>query len=361
MSMVEFLIKGDGEAMARLLGEGIPADSQDERGNSALHLAAGLGYTDYVNWLLEAGATVNLTNRVRQTPLHFAARYGRLEAVQVLLEKGADPAILDQSGRTAWALAKRENHAEILAVLPADGVEEAPTAIPVPAVQVAQNQGGMVSPEAVAAMPRDESKKPGGLGALLAKLKGGKGKKPRSKAVLIVELVLVAILVATIGVYFMAFQTRMEMTKKRKLADEAVIRADQLSKELGDDTMAAPELLNAMVIDPDYSVIYYKYAAIQAKLGSLEEADQFYKLGAEAADRELKNASIHKTAWQVFARFVGLEKKNLDAGLIPPGQMKLPEAPKPEATVPAASPEAVSPSVPPPPVGELSGSAGSLP
>ncbi|RWW65594.1 hypothetical protein BHE74_00027097 [Ensete ventricosum] len=39
--------------------------------------------------LLEAGATVNVLDKNKNTPLHYAAGYGRKECVALLLEHGA--------------------------------------------------------------------------------------------------------------------------------------------------------------------------------------------------------------------------------------------------------------------------------
>ncbi|XP_064596705.1 oxysterol-binding protein-related protein 1-like [Liolophura sinensis] len=47
------------------------------RGWSALHLAAYFGHCDVVDLLAQAGADVNIVNRVGDTPLHQAAFTGR--------------------------------------------------------------------------------------------------------------------------------------------------------------------------------------------------------------------------------------------------------------------------------------------
>ena len=47
-------------------------DATTECGNSVLHYASFLGYTDIMNILIHAGANVNIPNNAGQTPLNVA-------------------------------------------------------------------------------------------------------------------------------------------------------------------------------------------------------------------------------------------------------------------------------------------------
>jgi ankyrin repeat protein len=60
---------------------------------------------DKVALLLEYGAPVNAADEKGRTALHLAAAAGHLRVLTVLLEHGADPALRDEQGKTALSLA----------------------------------------------------------------------------------------------------------------------------------------------------------------------------------------------------------------------------------------------------------------
>lgn len=65
---------------------------EDDRNVTCLMLAAGLGKTDYVKTLLQAGAEKNRsTGRYRMMALYFAAELGHWQAAQTLLGSGPEP------------------------------------------------------------------------------------------------------------------------------------------------------------------------------------------------------------------------------------------------------------------------------
>lgn len=65
---------------------------EDDRNVSCLMLAAGLGKTDYVKTLLQAGAEKNRsTGRYKMVALYFAAELGHWQASQILLGSGPEP------------------------------------------------------------------------------------------------------------------------------------------------------------------------------------------------------------------------------------------------------------------------------
>ena len=65
---------------------------EDDRNVTCLMLAAGLGRTDYVRALLQAGADKNRsTGRYKMMPLYFAAELGHWQAAQILLGSGPEP------------------------------------------------------------------------------------------------------------------------------------------------------------------------------------------------------------------------------------------------------------------------------
>ncbi len=65
---------------------------EDDKNVTCLMLAAGLGRTDYVRALLQAGADRNRsTGRYKMVPLYFAAELGHWQAAQLLLGSGPAP------------------------------------------------------------------------------------------------------------------------------------------------------------------------------------------------------------------------------------------------------------------------------
>jgi hypothetical protein len=65
---------------------------EDDRNVTCLMLAAGLGKTDYVKTLLQAGAEKNRsTGRYKMIALYFAAELGHWQASQILLGSGPEP------------------------------------------------------------------------------------------------------------------------------------------------------------------------------------------------------------------------------------------------------------------------------
>ena len=67
-----------------LLNTGADTNSQNQRGETALHIAVAKNYLGIVKLLLKAGANVNAENRAG-TALYIARDLGHVEIVQTLL------------------------------------------------------------------------------------------------------------------------------------------------------------------------------------------------------------------------------------------------------------------------------------
>lgn len=140
---------GDLSLMRDLLIRDVQVDARDDRGNTALILAAYHGKADLVDALLTAGADpnlvdargntalmgalfkgeaevvrrllrdprtdVNLRNGAGQTAAMFAALFGRSDALEALVARGADLALADASGQTARSLALRQGNSALAA------------------------------------------------------------------------------------------------------------------------------------------------------------------------------------------------------------------------------------------------------
>jgi ankyrin repeat protein len=102
------------ERVARLLDDGIPADSPNDLGSTPLHLAAMGGHADITRLLIERGATVDARNSHGNTPLLFA---DTLAVVKVLLAAGADPNVDVGGGITPFLYRATTGRPDVLAAL----------------------------------------------------------------------------------------------------------------------------------------------------------------------------------------------------------------------------------------------------
>jgi len=92
--------------LALMSGESV--NQRDEDGRPALVAAAYLNRYTLMDYLIEQGASLNVTHRPsRETALIAAASQGNVEAIEVLIEAGADLNKEDRSGETALMKAVR--------------------------------------------------------------------------------------------------------------------------------------------------------------------------------------------------------------------------------------------------------------
>lgn len=105
-----------------LVDRGIDLTATNPDGQTALHLATGVGDVLVMEMLLEAGSDVNAAGMGGATPLHCAAETRQLDVAQLLLEYGADVGAKDESGETALQYAEESGAADIVALLKAEEV-----------------------------------------------------------------------------------------------------------------------------------------------------------------------------------------------------------------------------------------------
>ena len=116
--------KGDGDAVALLLGAGADPDGVTRYGVTPLALAGAGGHVAVVETLLAAGADPGLPSPDGETPLMTAARTGVTASVLALLGYGADPEAREGwRSQTALMWAAAENHAAVVGPLVAGGAD----------------------------------------------------------------------------------------------------------------------------------------------------------------------------------------------------------------------------------------------
>ena len=98
-----------------MLGDGMPINSRDKDGYTALYWAVFNNHTEVVDELLENGADVNVRNSSYDwTPLHAAAHSNNTDMIKVLLEHGAERSIRNNRGETALDVARMFNGEEAI-------------------------------------------------------------------------------------------------------------------------------------------------------------------------------------------------------------------------------------------------------
>ena len=96
----------DFNEVINMLRVGVPVNSQDKDGYSALYWAVFNDNTDVVDMLISKKADVNVRNSHYWTPLHAAAHNSITEMVKFLLQNGAEPSIRNNRGETALDIAR---------------------------------------------------------------------------------------------------------------------------------------------------------------------------------------------------------------------------------------------------------------
>lgn len=117
--------------MSLLIGRGANIDAKDKAGNTALILAAELGFVDGVQLLLARKANADATNNSGETPLIKAVQARDANSARLLLAAGANPDRSDSiAGRSAREYAEQDRRAGMIVRLmkDADEKKKAPTA-----------------------------------------------------------------------------------------------------------------------------------------------------------------------------------------------------------------------------------------
>ena len=104
-------LDGDVSKVKEMLDVGVPVDSENKFGWTALQYAAWKNRTDVTQLLLRRGADVNKrSGGNHETVLHSAAYYNSTDVIEVLLKHGASTNIKDRYRRTPIDTARLVNN-----------------------------------------------------------------------------------------------------------------------------------------------------------------------------------------------------------------------------------------------------------
>ncbi|UCD81642.1 MAG: ankyrin repeat domain-containing protein [Desulfobacterales bacterium] len=121
MSLSEAVGLNDVSEIEALLDAGADVNTTDELGETPLHIAAVRGYSQAASLLIAEGADINAGDVRGLTPVHAAAWGGNNEIVTMLVDKGADISARDEEGVTPLHAAALAGRNETVALLIARG------------------------------------------------------------------------------------------------------------------------------------------------------------------------------------------------------------------------------------------------
>lgn len=117
-AMMLAAFNGFTEIVQYLLNEGADVNHRDINDRTALMYASSGPANETVKILLEAGAEINVTGNIEGfTAIMFAAAEGQTEVFKTLMEAGADISIKDKDGETARDFASKNSNSLILQLI----------------------------------------------------------------------------------------------------------------------------------------------------------------------------------------------------------------------------------------------------
>ncbi|KAI3506708.1 hypothetical protein L1887_21271 [Cichorium endivia] len=125
----------------------IDINSVDSRGQTALHIAASLGYIEVLQFLVTLGSDSDVVDNNGWTPLHCASSEGHVAAVEFLLSSSIFVKYaVTKDGKTAIALAYENDHKDLYDMLYLrDVLHRAATANDVNGLNKCLEEGAMVN------------------------------------------------------------------------------------------------------------------------------------------------------------------------------------------------------------------------
>lgn len=115
--------KEDTKTFSELLSIGYEVDDADGDGNTPLMIAAALGKSNFLLYLIDLGAEVNRRNYDGVSALHFAASAGHNNIIDILFANDAVINMPDYEGNTPLHYAVKANHRFIVERLVKEGAD----------------------------------------------------------------------------------------------------------------------------------------------------------------------------------------------------------------------------------------------
>jgi ankyrin repeat protein len=109
--------KGSLPHLKYFLDQGAPLDTQNDKGNTPLYVAAFMGYPCIVEELLNRGALLEQANFKGSTPLFAACTRGSIKVAEILVQRGANLRHLNDNGDSVILLCCRNKQADMLKLL----------------------------------------------------------------------------------------------------------------------------------------------------------------------------------------------------------------------------------------------------
>ncbi len=117
MEFLEAARSNDTAGLRQGLDAGIPVDSRDDRGRTALLIATHADAIDAARLLISAGADVNAKDRLQDSAYLYAGAEGRLEILKMTVAAGADLSSVNRYGGTALTPAAHHGHVDVVRYL----------------------------------------------------------------------------------------------------------------------------------------------------------------------------------------------------------------------------------------------------
>jgi len=114
LKLIDIVKNGNIEKLKKVMDFKTNLDIIDDNGNGLLLIAIKKGFTNIVQFLIDQGIDVNLSNNIGWTPLMEAVQMGNIEIVKSLVECGADTNAEDMLGNSAESIIFENNNIELL-------------------------------------------------------------------------------------------------------------------------------------------------------------------------------------------------------------------------------------------------------
>ena len=121
--VADAVMRGDHEALRKLIRAGADVNAPQVDGATALHWAVYRGDMEAADQILRAGARPDAKNRTGITPLAMAALYGHAALVDRLVKAGADAKAPGPNGETLLMYSARNGSPDVIRLLVEAGVD----------------------------------------------------------------------------------------------------------------------------------------------------------------------------------------------------------------------------------------------